>query len=189
MTERTCLTCGKKFVIPDYRAKWNAGKYCSKQCTKTGIPPTDPSKRFWSKVNKTDSCWLWTASTHKFGYGAFNVRGKVYTGHAYSWYLAHNSFPSKGQVIMHTCDNPTCVNPQHLQIATQKENVEDCTRKGRQAKGEDKSKLTTQEVKAIRTLYKPFSRKYSARKLAQIFKSTHQNISCITRRKSWKHIK
>jgi hypothetical protein len=185
---RYCETCGKKFELYPSQLKSNAGRFCSRKCTKTGIKPSDPAKRFWSKVNKTEGCWNWTGAKHKFGYGAFNVQGKVYTTHVYSWFLAHGHFPPKGKEVMHLCDNPSCVNPNHLKLGTHRENMIDCFLKGRNSKGEMKSKLTEDEVKAIRALYKPYSKKYSSYKLAQIFKVSHQNISEIINNNSWKYI-
>lgn len=185
--KRVCLTCGKDFYLYHSQLKCNAGKYCSRQCTKTGVPASDPSIRFWKYVDKTDYCWNWTGAKHKFGYGAFNVQGKVYTGHTYSWLLTHGVLPPKGKEIMHICDNPACVNPAHLKLGTQAENMLDCYLKNRHSKGESKSKLKEIEVRAIRMLHASHSG-YSARKLSKIFNISQGHTSAIISRRTWKHI-
>ena len=87
-------------------------------------------KRFWDKVDKSGDCWMWTASVRGHGYGAFFYKGKVQRANRVSWELENGPIPS-GMVIMHTCDNPLCVNPRHLSAGTQKENVQDSISKGR----------------------------------------------------------
>jgi hypothetical protein len=95
-------------------------------------------ERFWSKVEKTDGCWLWTASTFtQRGYGQFAVDGKARTtAHRIAWELTHGPIPKtvngKPSVLMHSCDNRLCCNPAHLRVATQAENLKDMADKGRQ---------------------------------------------------------
>lgn len=87
--------------------------------------------RFWAKVNKTDGCWLWTASTVKFGYGQFGVSKTIHKNtHRLSWEIHHGPIPV-GMSVCHSCDVPACVNPDHLFLGTQRDNVLDCIAKGR----------------------------------------------------------
>lgn len=80
-------------------------------------------ERFWSKVEKTDTCWNWTASKDQHGYGRFNDGQKVVK--AYRWsYERHVGAIPDGLVIDHLCHNPQCVRPHHLRAVTQKENAE-----------------------------------------------------------------
>jgi len=88
------------------------------------------STNFWGKVEKTDSCWLWTASTKNNGYGQFYINRKPQYAHRVAWELSHGSIP-KGKLVCHKCDNPKCVRPAHLFIGTQMDNVKDCIKKGR----------------------------------------------------------
>lgn len=86
--------------------------------------------RFWAKVRKTDTCWLWTASTMGGGYGQFRVPGRSAYAHRFSYELAYGDIPL-GLVIDHTCSVPCCVNPAHLQAVTQGENTLRTWRRGR----------------------------------------------------------
>ena len=88
---------------------------------------------FWPNVDKSADCWIWTASTLGRGYGAVQPKkGKPRTGaHRFSWALHNGRWPAPGMVIMHSCDNPKCVNPKHLTEGTYRENSHDCVRKGR----------------------------------------------------------
>lgn len=104
--------------------------------------------RFWSKVAKTPGCWLWLGKTQK-GYGYFVVRvdGKEtpVRAHRFSWFLAHQAEPLPDAALMHTCDNPACVNPAHLVLGSHADNVAD-----RVAKGRSSRKLSAADVVAIR---------------------------------------
>lgn len=82
---------------------------------------SDKENRFWSKVQKTEFCWHWTASKTK-GYGFFYLDGRSLRAHRVSWKWLRGEIPA-GLVIDHMCRNRSCVNPDHLRVVTNKENI------------------------------------------------------------------
>lgn len=102
-----------------------------KLCTNNpAIQKQDPVANFWAKVQKTDSCWLWTAALNKDGYGVY---GRGEGAHRYSYRLAFGEIPS-GKLVCHRCDNPRCVRPEHLFVGTQKDNIQDALSKNRMSR-------------------------------------------------------
>jgi hypothetical protein len=96
------------------------------------MPKSRPlEERFWEKVQKTDGCWEWTASrSGGYGYlGGGPGKGLV-KAHRVSWEL-HNGLVPVGLCVLHRCDNPGCVRPDHLYVGTQKQNAEDREARGR----------------------------------------------------------
>ncbi|CAB5223992.1 hypothetical protein UFOVP389_27 [uncultured Caudovirales phage] len=93
-------------------------------------PKSDPTTRFFSKVLITDDCWLWQGGLDNDGYGLFQLDGKQWRAHRYSQHI-HNGLDNALPVVMHTCDNPRCVNPNHLQNGTVQDNSLDKISKGR----------------------------------------------------------
>jgi hypothetical protein len=88
--------------------------------------------QFLSKTAKTGSCWLWLGSVNKDGYGKTKLAGKHMTTHRLSWIFHRGPIP-EGLEVLHTCDNPPCVNPDHLWLGTNLDNQRDAAEKGRHA--------------------------------------------------------
>lgn len=114
-------------------------------------------ERFWSKVEKTEACWIWTGGIDSGGYGSI-FRGlgpkRAIRSHVASWILNNGEVP-EGLFVLHNCplrDNPRCVNPAHLYLGTQAANVRDMIFKNTMERGENRSnhKLTWRAVEAIR---------------------------------------
>lgn len=87
-------------------------------------------ERFYSKIEKTDTCWLWKAGQRGNGYGAIKVNGKTVLAHRFSYELHKGEIPN-GLYVCHSCDVRSCVNPDHLWLGTQKDNMMDARVKGR----------------------------------------------------------
>ncbi|RTE91923.1 HNH endonuclease [Bradyrhizobium sp. LVM 105] len=101
--------------------------------------------RFWSKVEKTDGCWNWIGAIHPKGYGLLTMDKKSHRVHRLSYQLSNGSIPL-GMHVLHECDNRRCVNPGHLFIGTNADNMADKVSKGRQSR-----KLSDEDVLAIRS--------------------------------------
>jgi hypothetical protein len=142
-------------------------------------------ERFWSKVNKTETCWLWTASTRN-GYGVLGWTNKNGTGsyaHRLSYQAAYGPVPD-GLCVLHHCDVRRCVRPDHLFVGTRAENSADMVAKGRSCKGERqaRSKLTVEQVQEIRVAHTLGD---SGRSLAERYACSQETISEVIHRKRW----
>ena len=85
--------------------------------------------RFFNHVKKTSSCWLWSAYKDKNGYGRIKVNGVSRCAHVVSWAIKNKREPDN--CILHSCDNPSCVNPDHLRDGTHRENTQDSVNRKR----------------------------------------------------------
>jgi HNH endonuclease len=139
--------------------------------------------RFMSKVEKTDDCWYWKGTKHRFGYGMFNYKNSMTTAHRVSYMLHKGTIP-EGLMVRHKCRG-LCVNPDHLELGTHKDNMADKRRDGTIGYGErnGKAKLTADQVRDIR------SRVGQLRKdIAKEFGVCVPAITNIINRKRWIHI-
>jgi hypothetical protein len=119
-------------------------------------PGTDPKlfRRFMEKVSVGEGCWKWTAATNRDGYGMIGVGRKGERSHRVSFRLFNGDIPA-GLSVLHTCDNTGCVNPEHLYVGTQAQNVRDRVVRGRSRHpfGQDhgRAKLSSADVTEIRS--------------------------------------
>lgn len=143
--------------------------------------------RFWEKVkiSEDDKCWEWLAGKFKDGYGVFWFQNHTIRAHRFSWKL-HYGYLSDDVLVLHKCDNPICVNPNHLFIGSHQDNMRDKHQKGHTAKGEKcgRSKLTLRQINEIRKLYSKGKR--TQQSLSEQFGITQTQISNIVRFYSWK---
>lgn len=154
-----------------------------------GTPYIPPEVRFWNFVNKAeeDECWEWGGGSNPVGYGKFWLKGKTVYAHRFS-YALHNGIElsnlSPDIEIMHSCDNPKCVNPKHLSLGDALANAQDKVRKGRSLKGEkhNLAKLTAEDVFYIRNSKAPYSH------LASKFGVAKSTIAAVKNGVNWKHL-
>lgn len=154
-------------------------------------------ERFWSKVDKSaglNECWLWKGGTTSKGYGRFWLNGHPVS----ATHFAIGKHVPHGVFVCHKCDNPKCVNPDHLFFGSPKANQQDMWKKGRGVtervnrenylRGEKHrlSKLTKENVKQIRSMYK--FRKFGAARLAKLFGVSKHAIQDVLNKRTWSHI-
>lgn len=144
----------------------------------------DPEERFWAKVNKTPTCWIWQGAKTTGGYGIVTIGGKNYSAHKLSWQWANGKPVPEGQVLLHKCDNPLCVNPEHLTPDTQQNNVLDRVNKGRSAKGREngRARLKEKDIKKIKSLR---SKGWTETAIAKQFGVGRSTISNILHGRTW----
>lgn len=153
--------------------------------------------RFWRKVNKDGPvhpslgtpCWTWTGYRFDDGYGGIMVNREYWRAHRYSWALRTGKHPADLQVLHH-CDNPVCVNPDHLFLGTSKDNKLDCMGKGRHIHGKRQwcAKLNDEQVREIRVAYVFGKRGKGAMALARKYGVSKPVILGIVNRRGWKHV-
>lgn len=151
---------------------------------------TEFQARFWSKVHRSEGCWEWTGAHSACGYGQLRSRGVTYYAHRVSMQIAGVGL-DESTWVLHHCDNPPCVRPDHLFLGTPKDNSQDMNSKGR-GRGKPhpgetncNAKLTEREVFEIRSLYAEGQRQVD---LARRFGVTQANISIIVRGQGWAHL-
>lgn len=150
--------------------------------------------KFWSRVDKHGDipshkpelgrCWVWTSTKSEFGYGLMNIRNRNVRAHRIAMDLAGEVID--GKVVMHMCDNPSCVRVDHLRTGSRSENVADMVAKGRQARGEGKRiKLTSASVVEMRRMV---SSGASLRDVAGRFGCSRSQACLVANSKAWRHV-
>lgn len=141
-------------------------------------------RNIWKDKN---GCWVWTASRFKNGYGQCRYQDQS-KAHRVSW-LIHRGVIPKGVCVLHRCDNRPCVNPQHLFLGSQKDNMRDMILKGRDDKVKGvrhpQAKMTDKDIRQIRKLHKDGK---TQRSLCRLFSISPGHMHGIIHRRYWKHV-
>lgn len=162
--EHPCITCSKS-CIKKYELA-----FCSDMC------------RFMNYVNKTETCWIWKGSKNPTGYGATNKGSIKISAHRFSYELFKGEIID-GLFVCHSCDNPSCVNPDHLWLGNNKDNMKDMHDKGRIF-----TKLTAYQINKIRDAWNNNYYHGLGSELCKKYGVTVGHLSNIVNRRIWKHI-
>lgn len=166
---------------------------------RTPKPLADPAPRFWARVNKTETCWLWTGDIWPDGYGRFWLAGKNVRTHRVVYEWTYGAFPAD-LLVCHHCDEPLCVRPDHLFLGTTTDNIRDASKKGRmknnwpvfRGAANCRARFTDDQVREIREAYQPGqageASPTSLRGLARRYGVSKFAIQAIVRRQTWKHL-
>lgn len=158
--------------------------------TLTGITPKERNN-FWAKVDTSagiNGCWTWTGAMCPRGYGKFGVGGRTQSAHRVSFAVRYGGITEAKPVICHSCDNPKCVNPNHLFAGTHRDNMRDMREKGRAPHGvlTNTSILDDDAVRKIRSEYATGN--VSQMALAKRYGVTDGCICNCIARKTWRHV-
>jgi len=150
-----------------------------------GRPSTPFESKFTEEPNT--GCWLWTGALNKGGYGSVRYNKKTTGAHRASYQIYTGNIPNNLHVL-HRCDNPCCVNPEHLFLGTNEDNVLDCKSKGRlnrigpKGTRQHMAVLTDDIVRWIRTRPMPY------RKMAEYLHVNKRTVLDVLMNRAWKHV-
>lgn len=170
-------------------------------CWRQRLKPIN--ERFFDHVDKTSDseCWNWIGSIAKNGYGKVRVNGGIQSAHRVAWFITYGEIPAD-MWVLHSCDNPRCVNPGHLWLGTTQDNTADRHRKGRDAKGLKNGRYTHPETiprgeghhnaklsdDAIRQIRKRRFMGVYLHVLAKEYGVVIRTITAIVSKRAWPHV-
>lgn len=189
---RVCKECRQKYL--HFMQKERSKKECPicKVEHNENCMECSTKCKILNRFTIVDQCWEWQGKINESGYGILNVResGKKIDilAHRESYKIHKGEIPC-GLCVLHKCDNTACINPEHLWVGTQKENAQDCVKKGRFFNGHARSKasgkIKEEQVVEMRELYK---NGISRKELQEKYKLSQSQVSGILTYKFWRHI-
>ena len=141
---------------------------------------TELLNAFAEKVDKrgTDECWEWTGARNRRGYGVVKARGRITPAPRLSWKFFFGPIP-EGKMVLHKCDNPSCVNPYHLYLGSQRDNMTDAVKRGRLRPYRPPCKLYDEEIWLVRRLLERKPEGIDQRFIGRMFKVDQSVVSRI----------
>ena len=152
----------------------------------------EQQKHLWERIKpieKLDDCWIWFGTKDKDGYGKIKINRKTLRAHRVIFSLFHDGMDLQpNQLLCHTCDNPSCVNPNHLFIGTEQDNSNDMVKKGRSVRGEQSpfSKLQKDDILQIFDMF--INQKMTPTSISKFYNVSETCIRLVLERKSWRFV-
>lgn len=187
---KTCRKCGETKPEIRFQPSTKMADGRCNVCYDCRVPRKPMQDRFWSYVQKSDGgCWEWMSGKDRNGYGLFSVRCRQKRANRVAWELTMGPI-ADGLYVLHRCDNPGCVNPAHLFLGTNDENMADMVAKQRQAAGErhasrlhpELCKLSADRVARIRQLRKDG---LTLRSIGDRFGVSESTVCVICKHQTW----
>jgi hypothetical protein len=147
--------------------------------------PRTFTARFWENVIKKGDCHIWNGSKLSGGYGHITIKGKSFLVHRMAYELHYLKAIPKGKMVLHSCHNRDCINPEHLRLGDHVDNMRDMMIANRQARGKEdgNAKLSLSEVKKIKRLLD--SREFTHKEIAEMFNIGRTTVTDIRRGRTW----
>lgn len=188
-----CRDCHRARSAADYIRRRDAGLVKrppgvgSSRANRVALGKLSREEAFASLVSRAKGCWLWTGYRMKNGYGQFWHRGEFRLAHRASFEIHVGPIPP-GLFVCHRCDNPQCVNPEHLFLGTNADNLRDAAAKGRMHPGERTAQavLTEDLVRELRRRWVPHV--VSIRMLSREFGVSESAVYGAVSRRTWRHV-
>lgn len=189
--EKSCALCGKSFQKQkklSYK-QFEERVYCSKKCTMEAIGKNkDKSldERFFNKITIPEDetkCWRWNGMTDKYGYGRIKPQNKpIMLAHRFSYELKFSKIPD-GFIARHICNNPLCVNPNHIRLGKAIDNSKDCNISNRQG-----HKGTKFDYRVISMVYVCLKYGVSEKLISDVCGVSRQTINRVKNQKVWGNV-
>jgi len=179
--------CGRDHYAKGFCRKHHSRFESNGDATTVLKTPRDEPLRFIHEIKATDECIIWPYKHLSNGYGQLRINGRVVSAHRYS--LEHHSKEScEGWFVLHSCDDPRCVNPAHLRLGTALDNANDAVSRGRNSRGEahGNSRLTDEIVREIIRIRSEVGATH--REIAETLNVSVSRVSYVLNGNGWRHV-
>jgi hypothetical protein len=196
---KPCKNCGEPFYVQachDIGGTLPQKKYCGRQCYVNGHYHKTADELLWERIDKNhpSGCWVYQGAADRRGYGRpakllEDGRRQRYYAHRRSYEIHKGPIP-KGKLVLHTCHNPPCCNPDHLYLGNDQDNANDRVAAGRGTFGERNShaKVTAAQVQEIRAAYWYRNGRSNIHELAAKYGISHITAGAIVSGRTWRHL-